>query len=541
MRALLLLPLYAAVVAARVLPVQSVFSALGRTPATASSPTSYTTVLDADPEFAQWADSQRVLAFAHLQANIGPDGANVRADNVVPGAVIASPSRSRPDYFFQWVRDGAITMRAVVDEYIASGGADFSLRAMLDAYVDACAGVQRTPNRSGKPWADGLGEPKFTADGSPYSGDWGRPQRDGPALRASTLIAYVRARAALGDGLDEMSGVYFGAIKPDLEYVAGGWAAPGFDLWEEVQGLHFFTAMVQYRALREGEALAADFGDTGAASWYHMQATGLSGLLRAFWNDERAHLVETLGSWRSGLDAAVVLGAIHGNGDVYALHSDAVLASLHALVENMRAQYPINAKDSENADDDLPLAAAIGRYPEDVYDGGDATSVEQVDRANPWFLCTASVAHALYALAEHLALSDKPLIVTNVTAPFYMPLIPAAVTPEMATYYDFTGPGAWVATAPVLAFAAGSAAAESVIINVFRYADSFLRIVRRHMGQGGHMSEQIDADSGFMRGASDLTWSYEAVLSAAKARQRALDAMRQREAFFKLLEHKPEW
>jgi glucoamylase len=34
----------------------------------------------------------------------------------------------------------------------------------------------------------GLGEPKFMADETPFTGSWGRPQRDGPALRATTMI-----------------------------------------------------------------------------------------------------------------------------------------------------------------------------------------------------------------------------------------------------------------------------------------------------------------------------------------------------------------
>lgn len=45
-------------------------------------------------------------------------------------------------------------------------------------------------NPSGDLSSGGLGEAKFHVDSTEFTGDWGRPQRDGPALRAAALIAY---------------------------------------------------------------------------------------------------------------------------------------------------------------------------------------------------------------------------------------------------------------------------------------------------------------------------------------------------------------
>jgi glucoamylase len=33
-------------------------------------------------------------------------------------------------------------------------------------------------------------------------------------------------------------------IKADLDFVAANWQSPGFDLWEEVNGTHFYTGLV---------------------------------------------------------------------------------------------------------------------------------------------------------------------------------------------------------------------------------------------------------------------------------------------------------
>ena len=47
-------------------------------------------------------------------------------------------------------------------------------------------------------------------------------------------------------------------IKKDLEYVSTNFYLEGFDLWEEIRGFHFYTLMVQRKALREG-SLASFF------------------------------------------------------------------------------------------------------------------------------------------------------------------------------------------------------------------------------------------------------------------------------------------
>lgn len=57
-------------------------------------------------------------------------------------------------------------------------------------YIDAQAYLQIFSNTSGTLTTGGLGEPHFNVDLTAYTGSWGRPQRDGPALRATALIDF---------------------------------------------------------------------------------------------------------------------------------------------------------------------------------------------------------------------------------------------------------------------------------------------------------------------------------------------------------------
>lgn len=93
------------------------------------------------------------------------------------------------------VRDAAITMNTLVDVYAdgPSSSRGSALSSILGAYTSLSSDIQHTSNPSGTfDDLSGLGEPKFHVDGTPFTGSWGRPQRDGPALRALTLMHYLR-------------------------------------------------------------------------------------------------------------------------------------------------------------------------------------------------------------------------------------------------------------------------------------------------------------------------------------------------------------
>jgi glucoamylase len=113
----------------------------------------------------EWIHEQRKTSWKFLLENIAPNGSN--AKGAAPGSVIASPSRESPNYYYQWVRDAAITMADVIEEYGRTG--DAQLKAIIDQYANLQGILQNTFNPSGGYTTGGLGEPKFMADGAPFT------------------------------------------------------------------------------------------------------------------------------------------------------------------------------------------------------------------------------------------------------------------------------------------------------------------------------------------------------------------------------------
>lgn len=130
-------------------------------------------------------------------------------------------------------------------------------------YADFSNIIARVPNPSDA-FDARLGEPKFYANGTGYWGEWGRPQNDGPALRALSLLRFINtyiSRHGLEKALPLIRQKLYDnklptstVLKMDLEYIAHKWHFPCFDLWEEIQGFHFYTRIVQRRALIEGRS-----------------------------------------------------------------------------------------------------------------------------------------------------------------------------------------------------------------------------------------------------------------------------------------------
>jgi glucoamylase len=48
-----------------------------------------------------WIDKEEWTAQEKLLANVAPGGKNVQGKGVVPGTVVASPSKDEPDYWYQ--------------------------------------------------------------------------------------------------------------------------------------------------------------------------------------------------------------------------------------------------------------------------------------------------------------------------------------------------------------------------------------------------------------------------------------------------------
>lgn len=261
-----------------------------------------------------------------------------------------------------------MTFTALIERLIAG---DTALETTIQEYITAQAQLQAVSNPSGD-LSDGLGlaEPKFHVVMTAFTEAWGRPQRDGPALRASALITYGNYLIAQDKKDLALSNVW-PAVKNDLAYVAQYWNQTGFDLWEEVQGSSFFTTAAQHKSLVQGEAFATALGESceNCAS----QAPQILCFLQSFWDGKG--VVSNLGtSGRTGLDANSLLAnmvtfdpAAKCDDATFQPCSSRALSNHKQVVDSFRTVYGINGENAAGS------AAAVGRYSEDVYMGG-----------NPW-------------------------------------------------------------------------------------------------------------------------------------------------------------
>ena len=156
------------------------------------------------------------------------------------GIIVASPS-VEPNYQFHWVRDSALVIRVIINEYVSTND-DKYIKYLLD-YIEIENKIQNLDTRSG------LGEPRINKDGTAFNGDWGRPQNDGPALRGIMLLKILNIFYKLYPLI--CSQCIIPMINKDLEYLLIHYKNPCFDLWEEIYGWHWYTRMVQLKFFKE--------------------------------------------------------------------------------------------------------------------------------------------------------------------------------------------------------------------------------------------------------------------------------------------------
>lgn len=416
---------------------------------------------------AAWLANQKKISLHKMLENISrPD--------TVPGTVVAATTRENPNYYYHWVRDAALVINTlllttgdgVADEF------DVLTDKILRDYATLSRRQQMTWTRSS--WS---GEPKFNPDGTAFADDWGRPQIDGPPLRAMTLIRWAKQLILQGEA-DYVRKVLYDSsiptqsvIKGDLEYTAHHWNETSFDLWEEVKGRHFYTLMVSMSALNDGAYLAIMLGDIGAASYYGDEARKIRSFIAdRLVKSELSRILTTVDQEdgltykTSQIDIAVVLGLLHApsRGDFLNESAPVVLTSVETIIDAFRGLYRLNREQPE-------LAPAIGRYPEDLYGGATFAG------GNPWVLTTLAAAEFYYKRSQALAETGE------------------------------------------------SAAATEAI----RKGDTFVARMQLHTGPDGALSEQFSRENGYMTSVENLTWSYAASITAALARDKAVAALSQ--------------
>jgi glucoamylase len=396
------------------------------------------------------------------------------------GLVIAAPSKDHPNYFYTWTRDSAIVTGTIMDRLLTG---ENELEAALRLYAYSQGSLQKLCNPSGCPTSGGLGEPKFNVDGTAFTGSWGRPQRDGPALRAITLIRFANYLLDRGTDADHAFVSRFlysqdtssgnSVIKNDLEYTSHNCFQFSYDLWEEVQDLHFFTLLSCRKALEIGSALASRLNDQGAAGWYTQQSRALTSLLLAskfrFPDGSYRAYARDHGDTRNrrGVDSAVLLGVLAAGdaGDEnFGPSAPAVLASIKVYVDAFRGLYSIaNSEGQTKGSDPVPT----GRYPEDKWDGYDTT---EHSMGNPWYICTVAVPH-LVDLALKEFISAGEIKVTNVSLPFFKQF--ASVNADDV-------------------LKSGSSQFNTTVEGMHNWSNGFYGILRQFQGPGGLLDEQFN-------------------------------------------------
>ena len=191
-----------------------------------------TPLVERQSNLSSFISKERLIALDGAIANIGGSGSEL-VPGAFPGIVVAAPSTLNPNYFYTWTRDSALTFTMLIDELVLGNN---SFQYLIDDYVRAQAILQTIANPSGTlyPAGLGLGEPKFYTNESRFDGDWGRPQRDGPALRSIALMNYCNYLLGKGQ-MSMVKNTIWPIILNDLKYVGQYWNQTGYDLWEEVR------------------------------------------------------------------------------------------------------------------------------------------------------------------------------------------------------------------------------------------------------------------------------------------------------------------
>ena len=421
--------------------------------------------------------------------------------------MVAATSKQNPNYFYHWIRDAGLVM-LTVQHFNQSLQAKQHM-GLPDEYFFSLNNnyAQLTKIHQQRVLDGNMGEPKFYVNGYPYLGPWGRPQNDGPAIRALSLISYAQRLLDVGQKKTVKRLLYDAqlptqsVIKVDLEYIANQWEKPDFDLWEEIQGYHFFTRLLQRRALVAGEVLARRLNDPYAGDWYREQSLKISQVLPRHWSKQKGYLLSTLDpvngiDYKSHLDASIILAALYAHDDkdpFFPPYHDHVIATAYQLVKIFKSLYPIN-----HGTTGVPM---IGRYPEDRYDG------YQTNRfGNPWFLLTNAFAQYYYCLALNW-ISTSKINVTLDNKLFLDSLLNQKARDSIALYSVITPK---------------HQAYHQIISQLLSQGDAFLERVREYHHQDGQLSEQVNRKTGLQQGAKHLTWSYASFIDAILMRRQVL-------------------
>jgi glucoamylase len=460
---------------------------------------------------AAWIDTQYRHAAQGMLRSVSPLGL-VKSrpgfgQTILPrrGAIIASPVLAAydpdPDYFFHWYRDAAIVIDALRELYEDGSATQPALVALGD-YVHFSLALGALDGRrllEQRAWQDAVAadfkrflrtdadlgaahdqniaaETRVNADGSLDVSHWARPQHDGPALRALTLLRW--ARSAAFDA--PLAAAAAALLRADLRFTRQRCSEPCFDIWEEKLGLHYYTLCVAAAALADG-AVWLEGQDGAEAQQCRTAAAAIRRSLEGYWLPQqgyyRSRLLPAPARSAKELDIAVILAAIHARGSAgaHSVHDPRMHATLAQLERLFDAEYAINR------DRPAGRAPALGRYAGDVYYSGGA-----------YYFSTLAAAELCFRAA---AVGTSTSTSTSASAS--------------------TGVG----TSTGVGVGVGASASAREVNALIQRGDAFLQTVRAYTPDSGDMSEQFDQHSGAQSSAKQLAWSYAAFITCIAARR----------------------
>jgi glucoamylase len=339
------------------------------------------------------------------------------------GAIVASPVLGAydpdPDYFFHWYRDSAVVIDALrilfedprIDCAAPAHFADFvqfslSLQGLDGRRLDgpwrnSIAADYRQFVRTDEDLAAVHGEAvaaetRVNPDGTLDISKWPRPQNDGPSMRALALLRWPRSggfHARFDESVDAL-------LRADLGYTRRHWRESCFDIWEEENGLHYYTLRVAAAALDAGASWFAQHGEDLDGLACRAEAAEILTILDGYWREDsqfyRSRVLESRAPSAKEMDISVILAALHagGSGETHSARDPRMHATLAKLEALFDAGYAIN----RNRGDRAP---AMGRYAGDVYYSGGAYYFSTLAAAEFCFRAAALDYATPQSLIEH--------------------------------------------------------------------------------------------------------------------------------------------
>ncbi|MBS1957884.1 MAG: hypothetical protein JST80_00285 [Bdellovibrionales bacterium] len=356
------------------------------------------------------------------------------------GVSLAADLDPKMEYVNVWERDNGITARQIKE------------RKLWLAYLDRAAARRL----AAKVQKHDLSHALFNQKGDPLP--W-LSQGDGPAYRSLNENTEALYQLKLGQRQEALKyynpvdGLIFKAdgtfetklkdgkdlntAKQDADWLAEKSLKDTVDLWEEIGGIHFHTAMLDHAALENAYQMELRFSnniETADAIKYRTAADKIKLYVRKnAWDAEGKYLKSTLTvnpklgfRVKEPLDIAVIIGWLHTRNyidpsrAIYSGTDDMMLATMATLESRFEQNYVINKQDFVTKKSNQG-AVFLGRYTWDPFHGG-----------NSWALANY-IAAQFYTVDAELILGGAPVKINAINRGFFARLLGVELTnPKIA-------------------------------------------------------------------------------------------------------------